>query len=102
MEMDKIWIIFNRVRKKPLIFLEERSLTLLSTYMRGCQTYNKEKKGKEIDFSFEFKEFVRKKYQASKECDYTDIIRKICPNENDEEAFYKFYDLIDEFLDLKK
>ena len=98
--MDKMWNIFNSVRELPAIYLGENSFTLLYFFLKGCQIYGEMSEGRKINFLSGFDKFVQDKYQMSETYKYSDIIRIICTNE--EQALYKFYALVDEFLESQQ
>ena len=95
MEPKIIEILFD-IRERPNIYIGKPSLELLYSFLCGgiCFLYFYE--GKYYDFLPGFQEFLEKKYNIKENYGIVRIIQGLC--NHDSEAFYKFYDLLDEFL----
>ena len=95
----KIIEILLDIKKRPNIYIGKPSLELLYSFLCGgiCFLYFYE--GKYYDLLSGFQEFLEKKYNIKETYGIVRIIQDI--SKDDSEAFYKFYDLLDEFLSSK-
>ena len=96
--MEIILDLLQDIRKRPGLFLGKVSLELLNAFIGGCCCYCSKLNGCFPDFFYKFQRFIENRYQDQSEQGWWSIIRFSC--NNDEEAFYKFFDLLDEFLTI--
>ena len=94
--------LLNNIRKRPGIYFGKKSLILLKTYVDGymdsVKRYNPEKMAEYQEFRVLFLEYILNIYPTQKSLGWTGIIYSHFSD--DEEAFDKFYDLYDNFLNL--
>lgn len=96
--MDDILTLLTQVRQNPNIYLGKSSLELLFAFITGCLCYKNIKEKSCPNFLPGFQEFVQKKYNIIKSYGWAQIIRK--QSSTDSDAFYAFFDLLDEFLSV--
>lgn len=94
--MQEILSLLYQIRKSPKIFLGQPSLDLLKAFVDGCICYINERDHIFVDFLPGFQEFVQRKYKIVDDYSWKTIIQNETSSE--EEAFYKFFDLLDEFF----
>lgn len=87
---DNLYETLLEIKKRPGLFLGEKSLERLYAFING---YNFYKKDNLLDG---FAEYVRNKYKIQTNRNYSDIIYFFTMTECD--AFDKFFVLLDEFL----
>lgn len=93
--MDDMWKLFYEIKENPEKYLGKPSLKLLDSFLFGVIYY--------MDpyyFLAGMHKYVRIKYQDLSDYGVAGIVRNVC--ESDEEAFYKFYDLAEEFSEAEK
>lgn len=93
-------ILLNKIREKPKIFIGEVSLEPLRHLVNGYALRVYDETGEYFDLIPGFQSFVANTYNDYSSRGYEEIIRRYC--ESDEQAFYKFFELLDEFLKNKK
>ena len=98
--MEIIFDLLQDIRKRPNLYLGEASLELLNAFIGGCSFYCLIVNGYYPEFFPGFQEFVQTRYDIHTVHGWWSIIRSFCAN--DEEAFYKFFELLDEFLIITK
>ena len=90
--MNEFYELLINIKNKPNIYLGKPSLELLRAFISGyviCKNYN-------LDYYPDFQEFIQQKYKIDFTKHWTEIINFFSSNE--EEAFYKFYEHLEEFL----
>jgi hypothetical protein len=94
--------LLQRIRERPMIFIGKPSLKRLRHFLSGYVVcYHTVTGDNKFDIYPGFQKFVAKKYDISLSTHHTDIIYFMCLSD-DEQAFYCFFELLDEFLDLQK
>ena len=94
--MEIIISILRKIRARPKIYLGRTSLELLSAFISGCVCYHNECTNEYLDFFQGFQKYIQNRYKISTSQGWASII--IFFSENDEEAFYKFYELFEEYI----
>lgn len=102
--MDRTKEILLKIKADPLKYLDAPSFELLTCFLLG---YDYEKNihvwpNDERDCLNGFDEFVKQKYRFGYEytVSWREIIKFFSPS--DENAFYTFYELLDEFFKEKR
>ncbi len=95
--MDKLIMFLNKIKEKPELYIGKPSLERLSAFINGylyCkhELYDKSYTKFELDFQEYIQEFYDIQYTQSWDC----IIEFFSVSK--EEAFYKFYKHLEEFL----
>ena len=96
--MDVEEIMLGNIKKQPALYLGRPSLTLLSTFMNGylARQYEIYANTQPYYDSEKFQKYVKGYYGVSENAfNYYSIICDNCSDE--EEAFYKFYELLEAF-----
>jgi len=91
-------IMYQKIREKPGLYLGKPSLSLLFSFMCGYMIRQYEIFGDEqtSNLSKNFLRYIQDYYEISETSkNWCTIICENCSNE--EEAFYKYYELWDEF-----
>ena len=100
MEMKyRVISILTKIREKPVIYIGQKSITLLDAFLCGYKTCLYEEHGYE-DFHYinDFQEFVANKYGIKSSQNWSSIIRFYSCSES--EAFDLFYKLFDEYNEI--
>ena len=98
--MDKLYKLLSDIRKQPERYLERASLTYLNTFLSGyaiCMDINTDI---HVGIYPGFMEFIQKKFNIYLTLNSMDIIEIHCSNE--QEAFNRYFELLDEFLEKTK
>lgn len=95
--MDKIYSMLVEIHENPKKYLERANLRYLHTFLSGytlCMVYTVG----ETFFNIYpgFLEFIQDKYNIKLSASDFNIIEFNCSDE--EEAFHKYFELVDEFL----
>jgi len=99
--MDILYGILLRVKKRPGMYLRRVSLKYLYVFINGCLAcLDESDQVQGHDFYPGFQEFIQEKYKVEFDKHWSDIIEFYCYRE--EEAFYLFFDLLDEFIEKSK
>lgn len=94
--MNIIDEIISSVRKRPRFYLYSPYLERLNIFINGCMAYINEINGEDtFEFYPGFQEFVAKKYEIKIPAHWSKII--IFVSDSEEEALYKFFELLDEY-----
>lgn len=97
--MENLYNILMLVKERPKMYLRRTSLKYLHVFINGCiACMNSFENNKKYEFYPGFQEFIQKKYHVNFEKHWSDIIEFYCFDE--EKSFYKFFDLLDEFISL--
>ena len=96
--MEKIHEILQEIKARPKIYLGTISLELLDAFIGGCICYHHKLTGSYLEFLPGFDKFIHDRFDIQSTQGWATIIRFF--SESDEAAFYKFYDLLEEFLSL--
>lgn len=84
------------------MYLGETSISNLYTWLLGYNAARDElqvaKTAEERKFQ-RFQPWLQKKYDVSTTASWASLILSHSSNEDEEDAFYKFFDLLDEFLE---
>lgn len=99
--MDFIWNMYQKIKEKPGLYIGKPSLTLLNAFMNGYMIGQYEINGDdEILDDHGLLEYVERYYSVSRTA--KGVCCLVCENsESEEEAFYKFFELLKEFLSEK-
>lgn len=97
--MDSLTELLEKIRIRPGMFLGKPSIELLRAFISGYLV-NKKEPDIDTDFYLEFQTFIEQKYSRKGTTHCITIIQSITTS--DEEAFYKFFELLDEFLGIQK
>jgi hypothetical protein len=99
--VDKLYNLLSEIHKYPTKYLERPSLKYLHAFLSGyvvCINHI----DSEIHFDIYpgFQEFIQAKFNINLSINILDIIEFHCFSE--EEAYHRFFELLDEFLELSK
>jgi hypothetical protein len=95
--MDMIYNLLQDIRKRPEIYIGKPSLELLNAYVNGYMHNS----GKECNNCLlGFNEYIAKIYNLDTDHNWSSIIQFFYKTE--EEAFNKFYEHLDNFLQFQK
>ena len=100
---DSLYLLLQKIREKPAIYLGENSLEKLHHFMNGyiiCEVDLGLNNKQDDIFWREFQEYIQKSFNINSSQHWTRIISFFSSNE--QEAFYKFFELLDEFLKEKE
>lgn len=90
--MDKLYEIIKKVKKSPELYLGKKSLERLDAFISGyivaCDN--------NIEYFPGFSEFIQDRFNIHDSHRDTEIIQFY--SMSDEEAFYQYFELLDEFL----
>lgn len=97
MNLDKLYHLVQKIKKKPEVFLGKKSLHLLRAYLDGYIDYHNEKNNEFNRFFLpKFQDYVEQRYNISKSHSWVSLITFYSNSE--EEAFDNFYLILDEFF----
>jgi len=98
--MSGLFEMLNKIHKKPGMYIGRASATDLFMFIVGYRTAREElgfePTEKEMEFYGDFQSWLQKRYEVSTSGSWARIIEFYTNNE--ERAFYRFYELLDEFL----
>lgn len=94
--MERLSKLLCEVKKRPSMFLGKASIEMLGVFINGYMICKRET-DIHADFFPGFGEFIEDKYDKGGTDSFEIIIRSITTS--DEEAFYKFFELLEEFQD---
>lgn len=102
--MNELLEILEEIKKRPQLYLGRKSLELLNAFISGfyvcqCRYQNRHLNITEYYLSG-FQTFIEQKYNLDTTHSWSSLIRFFCSS--DEEAFDKFYVLLNEYLLLDK
>ena len=95
--MNELIELLYNVKEKPLLYLGAYSLERLHAFISGCICYQYQKEHIYIHFLPGFQNFVQDKFGVKQSYSWTSIISN--NSDSEKEAFYRFFDLLDEFLE---
>jgi len=94
--MDPIYEMFERIRKRPGMYLGKMSVTNLHIFTIGYVTAQLEfNENYKTSFS-DFNHFIDKKFNNSSTMGWANLILKLT-NGDEEKALERFFELLDEF-----
>ncbi|WP_139996541.1 hypothetical protein [Paenibacillus paridis] len=94
--MDILYKKIQQMRQRPGMYIGKKSLLLLHAYLNGYIAYHNEiNKEPNCFFLAEFQEYIQRRFNLYTTHSWADII--ISFSLNDEEAFDRFYQLLDDF-----
>jgi hypothetical protein len=98
--MSGLFEMLNKIHQKPGMYIGRASATDLFMFIVGYRTAREElgvePTEKEMEFYGDFQPWLQKRYEVSTSGSWARIIEFYTNNE--ERAFYRFYELLDEFL----
>ena len=94
--MSNLLSLLSKVRQNPNMYLGKPSLDLLFAFITGCICYQNELNNDFIEFPPGFQTFVQGYYNKKGNVGWKNIIQEEV--KNDDEAFFKFFDLFDVYL----
>lgn len=94
--MDEIFSLLNKIKQNPNMYLGRPSLELLFAFITGCICFHNEREHIFMEFLPGFQNFIEAKYNIKKDYGWSSIIQEI--SNNDMEAFYMFFELLNEYL----
>jgi hypothetical protein len=96
--IDKLTELLKSVKKRPEIYIGEKSLSLLYIFIQGFlhAFYTMNNTNNYVGFYSGFQDWIQKRYDISSSQSWCRIIRFFSSNEAD--AFDNFYRLLDEYL----
>ena len=97
--MKDILTLLNKVRQRPNIYLGRPSLERLSAFIDGGICLYQEITGIYLEFAPGFDDFVHEQYKIYTAHSAASLITFF--SDNDEQAFYTFFELLDQYLTLK-
>ena len=92
--------LFEMIRKRPKVYLGEKSLSRLSCFINGATYMWREITEYSADFISKFDRFVHQKYNDNTTKRFEGIIQSY--SKNDEEAFDTYFELLNEYLALSE
>ena len=96
--MEILYDLLLTVKKRPKLYFRKLSLKHLHVFINGCiACMNHLECDKNHEFYPGFQEFIQRKYNVNFPKHWSSIIEFYCFDE--EKAFYKFFDLLDEFIE---
>lgn len=99
--MENLYYILMRVKKRPKMYLKRNSLKYLYVFINGCLAcMNHQESNKTYEFYPGFQDFIQEKYKVHFPKPWFDIIEFYSFDE--EKAFFKFFELLDEFIENSK
>lgn len=100
--MKIIWNLFMKVKAEPVKYIGEPDLERLMAFWNGIGMYIKWSKGDVYDCFPEFRDFLVEKYSDFNVGGGHGFAQIVWLNSrNQKEAFYRFYELMEEFLALQ-
>jgi hypothetical protein len=93
--MDSLSRLLHNIKENPGAVIGKKSLDRLSTFVYGYLCCMYERDGVYPAFLPGFQEYVEERYGIHTAHHWSEIIQFFCKSE--EEAFGKFYELLDEF-----
>ena len=98
--LDEMWGLLWDVRNNPVEYIGKPDLERLWVFFQGMRGYFMIAEEDSFWILPDFRDFLVNKYSdPGGSFGYIQIIQKNCRNEK--EAFYRFYELLEEFLALK-
>ena len=94
--MNEILDLLKLLKQNYLMFIGAKSLNRLAMFISGYAYCIYKNEGRELCFFREFQEYIQNKYNIQTSQNWSRIICFF--SRTDEEAFDKFYKLLDEFL----
>ena len=94
--MDEIMKLLNDFRQNPIPIIGKKSLDKMITYVTGYIHCMHIRDGKSPGFLPGFQKFIDEYYNIDSAYHWSEIIQSFCLS--DEEAFDKFFILLDEFM----
>ena len=102
--MDALYELLQKIKENPRLYLGKKSLERLHSFLNGyavclydrCGELHPSELCPSLWFFTGFQEYVQKKYRITSSQSWDKIID--FHSSSDEEAFYKFFDLLDKFL----
>ncbi|MCD1258180.1 hypothetical protein B5M42_004915 [Paenibacillus athensensis] len=93
-------ILYNKlqqIKQKPALYLGKKSLPLLQAYLNGYVAYHNDTNNEE-DYFFlpELRDYIIQHYNIDTSHGWPELITFFSSNDN--EAFDKFYELLDDFF----
>jgi len=95
--MEDLELVLKAIKKCPGLYLGEKSIILLKAYIDGFIEGRKEK---EIRFQQKFQPYIEKIYPSKGAYSWAKII--LFNSHSEDEAFDKFYELLDDFFEKEK
>jgi len=95
--MDILYKKIQQMKQRPGMYIGKKSLHLLQAYLNGYIAYHNEVNDKPNYFFLpEFQEYVQQRYNIHTTHSWASLITFFSCNDND--AFDKFYELLDDFF----
>lgn len=99
--MDNLYHLLLQVHKEPYKYLNRPTLDDLYTFISGYIVFmNYIDREIHYDFFQEFQKFIEDKFQINLSLHHTTIIEFYCRDK--QEAFDRYFELLDEYLYYKK
>jgi hypothetical protein len=96
-KLDKFYELMQKIKERPNLYLGKKSLECLHSFVNGYIFCLYNQSGELCpDFLTDFQEYVQIIYSITSTQSWDRIISFY--STSDEEAFYKFFDLLDKFL----
>jgi hypothetical protein len=95
MKYPELNTVLLKIKENPKKYIGERSIKKLKLFIMGYILSQGDKMGECSDDLLRFQKFVQQKYNIKYSVSWSEIIRLL--STSDEHAFYKFYELMDEF-----
>jgi len=98
--LDKLYYLLLEIREEPYKYLERPTLKYLHSFMSGYIVYrNYIDREIHYDFYQGFSRYIQEKFQIYLSVSDMDIIEFFSTSE--EEAFNRYFELLDEYLELQ-
>lgn len=94
--MNDVDMLLQTIKKRPCLYIGKKSLDRLVTYVSGYMHRAYEAEGVHQEFLPGFQDYIAELYGIHSAHHWSSIIQFYCSYE--EEAFDKFYELLDDFL----
>ena len=94
--MERLFELLQKIRETPQLFIGKPSLERLASFIYGYACNENEIDNKINNLFFKFQGYIEKYYDIQSTQNWAKIIDFFCSTK--EEAFYRFYEHLDEFL----
>lgn len=94
--MDILYKKIQQIKQKPGMYIGKPSLHLLQAYLNDYVAYHNETNDPNYFFMPEFQEYIQRRFNITTTHSWANIITFY--SNNDDDAFNRFYQLLEEFF----